>query len=516
MELEVNKNHKKIDLSKIKKPLKRVSAGVLVSLCLFSGITTGKAYADNFIDEQPSITFEQQEELIVNVPKSCRLNISLLVGKKENEEITASDLEKIKYLNISVDDAFDPSFLSYCTNLKDLTLVSLTDNMIDIISEMPKIESLESLTLYNMFLNIDLTKDNTAFLDNNPNIKYLEIDGITMHPGVEETFKNIKTLRLGPQENIDIDFSKLTNLELLDVTELEPYTLAMHFNSDEYEKLKQNGVEIRFADGQEEKYLKANQKLDEIVKSLNVTQESTDREKLDAILLYTLQNLTYDEDIAYMSDEEIARRDIASEFYKDGLLHAVIEKDTAICGNYAALVEALSDRLGNPQDSFYMTSNSHAWNLMNIDGELYYVDSTWLDEQVVFVTENINGFETLYAKTSEEKIAAGEGEEVPWYMENPSSYNIATQDPSGMHIPNINVPTYMEEKTKNYYFDYNVKNNQIFASNQKVTIKVNNEEQETSLGEVIGAMVGFGLAVSLASQKNKKQKDEEEKNQRKR
>ena len=101
-------------------------------------------------------------------------------------------------------------------------------------------------------------------------------------------------------------------------------------------------------------------------------------------------------------------------------------------------------------------------------------------------------------------------------MENPSSYNIATQDPSGMHIPNINVPTYMEENPKNYYFDYNVKNGQIFASNQKVTIKVNNEEQETSLGEVIGAMVGFGLAVSLASQKNKKQKDEEEKNQRKR
>ena len=175
MELEVNKNHKKIDLSKIKKPLKRVSAGVLVSLCLFSGITTGKAYTDKFIEEQPSITFEQQEDIIVNVPKSCRLNISLLVGKKENEEITASDLEKIKYLNIPVDDAFDPSFLSYCTNLKDLTLVSLTENMIEIISEMPKIESLESLTLYNMFLNIDLTKDNTTFLDNNPNIKYLEL-----------------------------------------------------------------------------------------------------------------------------------------------------------------------------------------------------------------------------------------------------------------------------------------------------------------------------------------------------
>ena len=112
MELEVNKSHKKIDFSKVKKPLKRVSAGVLVSLCLFSGITSGKAYADNFIEEQPSITIEQQEDAIINIPNSCRLSISILVGKDEKEEITASDLAKIKYLNISVDDEFDTSFLS--------------------------------------------------------------------------------------------------------------------------------------------------------------------------------------------------------------------------------------------------------------------------------------------------------------------------------------------------------------------------------------------------------------------
>ena len=42
-----------------------------------------------------------------------------------------------------------------------------------------------------------------------------------------------------------------------------------------------NGIE-------DEIYEYVNQKLDEIVGTLNVTKESTDREKLDAILLYTL------------------------------------------------------------------------------------------------------------------------------------------------------------------------------------------------------------------------------------
>ena len=487
MELEVNKSHKKVDLKDIRKPLIRIGAGALVSLCIFSGMYNPKAKAEVEIPPAP-VTIETeyiettpQEANIdyqVQVQDRYRFNILFQVGKTEEDEIYVSDLEQIEYLNLSVEDDSDISFLAYCKNLKDL----------------PKLQSLEALSIYNLFLDLSLNKDNIVFLEKNPTIKYLELDGILLEPGIEESLNKLDTLRLDSNFNVDIDFSKLTGLKELDLIEIEPYTLAMHFNTEEYNALVASGVEINFDEEYKQMFLSANEKLDEIISSLGVTKESTDREKLDAILLYTLDNLTYDKTVASLSQEELENTNLAIEFYKDGLLYGALEKDTAICGNYAALVEALSDRLGDPKDSFFMTSNTHAWNLMNIDGELYYVDSTWLDDFAFITTP---------------KIAAGEGEKLSWYMENPSSSNITLLDPSGAHIPNVNIPEYIKGKPNMYKIDYDESDVIYLASNQPVTVKVGEEERETSLGSIIGTMVAFGLAVSVTNKNNKNKKDEE-------
>ena len=60
---------------------------------------------------------------------------------------------------------------------------------------------------------------------------------IILVPGVEEKLNELETLRLGSNLNVDIDFTKLTNLKHLDLIEIEPYTLAMHFNKEEYNTL---------------------------------------------------------------------------------------------------------------------------------------------------------------------------------------------------------------------------------------------------------------------------------------
>ncbi len=509
MELEVNKSHKKIDLSHIKKPLVRFTAGALVSLCIFSGMANTNAKSEVVIPEpapveitdvvtEPiqyteEITYNSEQE--VNVPENYRFNILFQVNKTEEDVITTTDLEKIEYLNISISDDTDLSFLEYCTNLKDLQVTCLDKEAITYLSKLPVISNLESLSIYNMFLPLELNKENSVFLDNNPSIKYLELDGILLIPGVEEKLNTLETLRLGPSENIDIDFSKLNNLKTLDVSELEPYTLAMHFNSEEYNFLINSGVNIVFSEQDKDKYLSANEKLDEIVSNLNVTKENTDREKLDAILLYTLKNYTYDPTIAKLSPEELANTNLAAEFYKDGLLYGALEMDTAICGNYTAIVEALSDRLGSPTDSFYMTSNEHAWNLMNIDGDIYYVDSTWLDD-----------FEFMSVPAIEE----GRGENIDWYMESPDFLNIISKDPNGAHVPVVTVPDYMKGSPTIHNIDYEKKENQVLASSSKVTIKVNDERVETSLGSIIGAMAAFGLAVAVTDKKNKKTKENDE------
>lgn len=517
MELEVNKSHKKIDLSHVKKPLVRFTASALVSFCIFSGIYNPKVNADTHVEIPPAevtITTEETqpieqtlpvfEDYELEIPENYRFNILFQVGKTEEDKIMVSDLQQIEYLNISIKDNSDLSFLKHCSNLKELSLTCVDKESINYLKDLPTLPSLKSLSLFNLFLDIQLTKDNILFLENNPSISYLELDGILLEPGIEESLNNLETLRLGSNLNYDIDFSKLTNLKQLDLMETYPYTLAMHFNTSEYNTLVENGVEIIMDEEYKEMFLSANKKLDEIVANLNVTEDSTDKEKLDAILLYVLSNLEYDPTIANLSQAELESTDLASEFYKNGLLYGALEMDTAICGNYAALVEALSDRLGNPTDSFYMTSNTHAWNIMNIDGELYYVDSTWLDEQLALGDD-------LKMKNAEELISAGQGDRVHWYMENPSSFNITSLDPSGSHIPNVNIPKYMQEDEKQMYIDYDVHEPKVLASNQKVTVKVQDKEVETSLGSIIGTMIAFGLAVSITNKRNKKIQDEENK-----
>ena len=54
MELEVNKSHKKVDLSKVKKPLIRFGAASLVSLCIFSGMYNAKAKAETTVHIPPA------------------------------------------------------------------------------------------------------------------------------------------------------------------------------------------------------------------------------------------------------------------------------------------------------------------------------------------------------------------------------------------------------------------------------------------------------------------------------
>ena len=72
----------------------------------------------------------------------------------------------------------------------------------------------------------------------------------------------------------------------------------------------------------------------------------------------------------------------------------------------------------------------------------------------------------------------------------------------------------MKESPTTYYIDYDIEDSQVLASNQPVTVKVQDKEVETSLGSIIGTMVAFGLAVHVANKKNEKLKEEENKNQK--
>ena len=181
--------------------------------------------------------------------------------------------------------------------------------------------------------------------------------------------------------NFDADYKKLDFLKRLCFYSMDIYNILMSFTSEDYNHLIENGVEVKsFMPGQIEAMIEVNDRMDEIVKSLNVSKDTTDQEKLDAILIYVLENFSYDEDVSYALYNNINCSGLVESFYSGGDLYGALEKDSQICGNYAAMVEALANRLD--LKSYYalgFTGGGHAWNLVCVEDYYYLVDATFLD-----------------------------------------------------------------------------------------------------------------------------------------
>lgn len=152
-----------------------------------------------------------------------------------------------------------------------------------------------------------------------------------------------------------------------------------------------------------------------MIKELPITKNSTEIEKLDAILIYVTNHLEYDEKINDMISQNQDIQARAFSFYKEGLLYGALEKNTAICGNYASLLKALGKRLG--LNIKYIENKIHAWNLVELNKTFYLVDPTFLDanytnvedkikndkEQLKWYKENINNIQDQWHKISGKK-----------------------------------------------------------------------------------------------------------------
>ena len=105
-----------------------------------------------------------------------------------------------------------------------------------------------------------------------------------------------------------------------------------------------------------------------------ITEDMNDNEKLVAILRYVVTHLKYDYSI--INDEEKAR-----EYNK--LLLSPALKGNGICINFAALTNALCFKAN--LTSYLVSSFDHAWNLVEIEGQFYFVDPTNLNETLIYL-----------------------------------------------------------------------------------------------------------------------------------
>lgn len=465
MSLEINNNDQSLDTSTIKLPnqkLRRTVAGLLTTMALYSGSIMGSTKAESTEIDRPSISSSMDYEdpnTVVDIPECYRFHVAGIIGKEENEPITIKDLESItdEYFRINLrEDSSSLDFLKYCKNATNLTLYGMVNDT-TILQTVPDLPNIKTLYLATTINDSDIgleTPDNLtvnsrdfAFLNKMTNLEELEIYGYSVETGVIERLSSLKKLSIYTDGNYDLDFSKLTFLNELSFRHEQIYTIAKDFTLEDYKTLTNSGVKLDFNEYELQKFYEINKKIANIIDEIGITRESTDQEKLDAILIYVLDNLEYDEEVAQSIANNVEHRDLSTSFYEEGLLYGALEKETSICGNYAALVDALARRVDLP--TYYARSNNHAWNIVEVEGDSYYVDPTWLDGESIYTSttteEVIDGkkyITTSYIPTfSQELIKNNNTQELKWYMADPTDYNDEEQHES--HDV-TNVPTYIK------------------------------------------------------------------------
>ena len=493
MKLEINKNHKKANLKnlKFKNRLTATFLSTVAAITIFSGCSKQNIFNQNdninpteiveVTEDYNIFEYNKDEDTIIKskmqkISHNNQVDIpdmfkNVLLNFKSNEEniITIEDLEKITELNLSTVTAQSPEdliWLNYCTNLQSLQLLIFDDSVLEYISTFP---NLENLALYNCgSTDATIDYDNYKFLFS-PNLNCLVIDDFNVQKDLIESLPNIKTLDISSNTdmvliNYNLDYQRLTNLDTLIIS--NPYTIAVHMNKNDIETLTQNNVKIidKSYENQVPLLLEINEKIDKIVEELNINNNSTEEEKIDKIIMYAINNLTYDSKIS--KDLSEGNNISSNLFYENGFLYGALELDTQICGNYSALIGALCERVGI--NEINQMSSVHSWNLVYVDGNNYYVDSTLIDINI------------------QDEQDINEMKQNEWYMQDPNQKTDYTHKPFNLS----DIIKIEEIKTEP---DINV-NQTNDISNKVYKLTINEKEIIIGSGALIGILAGLGFA----------------------
>ena len=151
----------------------------------------------------------------------------------------------------------------------------------------------------------------------------------------------------GPYRHFSFDTTRKTNNEVARLT-------------IEYEYL--NGADVNI---KREQYKNLRSAV-KIIVGEAVTDDMSDYDKAKALHDYLVLNNEYDMRL-YSGNMP----HISYTAYGDILEH------TSVCAGYAYAYKMLLEEAGIPVE--YVRNSNHAWNIVQIDGEWYHVDTTWDD-----------------------------------------------------------------------------------------------------------------------------------------
>lgn len=304
-----------------------------------------------------------------------------------NASTTIGDLKSLSSLELLPSDSSSAFWIDNCKNLRvldiDLSKCSY-EEWNQIVYDLEKIDfskfdKLESVYVYSYFDGAANTfnEENFGFLKKIPNLTKLTILSNWIDTDFLESFDNIEELSLYSScANMNIDYSKLSNLKKIDLSGFENYTLAIELTNSDLEYFDNNGIEVVLEnESDRSKIIEINNKLDSMLNEIGINSNDTDIEKLRKISLYVIDNLEYDWDVAMCLEDEMDVDPV--HFYQDGFLYGALEENSQVCGNYSALLHALGKRAG--LEVYDVSSEDHAWNMVKLNDEYYVVDLTYID-----------------------------------------------------------------------------------------------------------------------------------------
>ena len=137
-------------------------------------------------------------------------------------------------------------------------------------------------------------------------------------------------------------------------------------------------------------------KVDQILQELNVDGK-TDVEKVYAIYDYMINHIRYDYE--HLDDATYMQKYTA---------YAALVENTSVCMGYALAFYRLALACG--VDARYINSDpmNHAWDIVKVDGQYYYLDATW-DEKITHDTADLPGSYFLRGTESWQRIHVYKG-----------------------------------------------------------------------------------------------------------
>ncbi len=114
-----------------------------------------------------------------------------------------------------------------------------------------------------------------------------------------------------------------------------------------------------------------------------IDANATDYEKVLYIHDYIVDNSVYDSDSADFVTAN-PKKDLPQNVQNSTSIYGCLVSRLAICSGYAATFKYFADKLGlecmRVSGISKETGESHQWNCVKVDGEYYYIDTTWDDK----------------------------------------------------------------------------------------------------------------------------------------